>query len=296
MIEADKKKEEKYLSREGKQSNCGWLVRVDRRKRRDDSNTMTDRDITMMINKIRDSTNYTSPHVSDTVTELIKQRDTALIALSYTFFKRVSENLSLKVKDISNDSHKLTVKYQIEKKSKHYRSCVCGENNAKASVFCKTCGANISKNKIIEIHVAGEPEFKTKTKNLKYPYTKYVVDWVNTMKNGALVTGEKVESDALVTSESWLFPSYSFFGNCWNVNSKKHLSIARFNQILQKLDTSLSSHLFRYGKTENLLRAGYSKIEISNIGDWSSEKIVETYAKRKNITMEELRFSDDLFV
>jgi len=66
------------------------------------------------------------------------------------------------------------------------------------------------------------------------------------------------------------------------------------NQILQKLDLSLTSHMFRYGAAERLYIKGYDTKTIMDIGDWTSPTMPLLYAKRKGISPAQRRFSKDI--
>lgn len=278
-----------YLSREGKQSKRGWLVRTDRRLRRDNPDTLTDTHVLKLINHILNGKNYCAPNVPKPAERLIRLRDAAAVAMCWIFFKRGGENIRLKLSDVSFDARRMRVKFHIEKKRKRYRICENNHaqvKNARNSKYCKECGVDISQIPSTEI---GEKEtaIKTKTKSMKYAFVEYVTNWLEALKS------DKIPG---VTSDSWLFPKYSYVGDKWYPNSEKHLTIQRLNQILQAIDPTLTSHMFRYGHTEVLLRNGYTPYECSVVGDWSSDKLPQDYAKKKGITLEEQRFSEDLSV
>lgn len=297
----------KYLHREGKQDNRGWLVRADRRKRRDESDTLIDQHVEKIIKHILTCKKYTKLPVD--VDRLFRLRDAAAVAMCWIFFKRGGENLQLKVQDISFDARKLHVKFTIEKKRKRYRMCSEGHKEAKNSrtaKYCKECGRDISQLSTTEIG-SKEPVIKHKTKSMLYTFVQYITNWLEVLKSGEIKG---------VNGESWLFPTYQYIGDTWGVESKyvsvkrhrdnqkndkvkqrwNHLTVQRLDQILQAIDPSLTSHMFRYGHTEVLLRNGYTPYECSLVGDWSSDKLPQLYAKKKGITLEEQRFSEDLSV
>jgi len=62
---------------------------------------------------------------------------------------------------------------------------------------------------------------------------------------------------------------------------------------MQKLDPTLSTHMFRYGMSEKYLTLGYSPYELKEIGDWSDIKMPQLYAERKGLTRSQKRFSED---
>ena len=113
-------------------------------------------------------------------------------------------------------------------------------------------------------------------------------------------------------NEDFLFPPYKFVGGFhWGhrVEGKKvirrgkkvddkdeyyHLSVQRLDQILQRLDPTMSSCMFRYGHSEQLFYSGYSEYDLKDIGDWESTRMPEIYAKRRGITPPSDRFAKDL--
>jgi hypothetical protein len=112
----------------------------------------------------------------------------------------------------------------------------------------------------------------------------HVINW--------LVEIEQLE----VVRNSWLFPRYHYFSRrfLWDAEKYSHLTVERFNQILQRLDITLTSCLFRYAGAENNLRRGYTPTDLKEIGDWSSSRMPEIYADRKGLTPTQKRFSKDI--
>lgn len=92
-------------------------------------------------------------------------------------------------------------------------------------------------------------------------------------------------------NEAALFPKYHYFGGFRFDEPLK--TVERLDQILQNLDPTMTSHMFRYGASERYLRMGYTPIDLKEIGDWASSKMPELYAEKKNLTPAQKRFSND---
>jgi ribosomal protein L40E len=258
----------------------GWLKNEKRLKRRDSAFTLTDKEALELIERIQASPNYTK--CGEDADQIIRLRDQALIALEQTWFKRGGEGLSLQVSDAGYTDKEVIVTFTIEKKSKAHKVCAgCNQKNAKSANFCKKCGLDISK--LEPIRVSQKPVRRTKSKTRKQIFMPYLVAWL-----------QKVE-EMEIPRESWLFPRYHYFSRSflWNSNKYKHMTVERLNQILQRLDPTLTSCLFRYAGAENNLRKGYTPADLKEIGDWSSSRIPEIYAERKGLTPTQKRFSED---
>ena len=109
----------------------------------------------------------------------------------------------------------------------------------------------------------------TKQKTLASPFCLHIMNGVNEMK--AL----RLEPSAL------MFPRYHYFSQNFLRYAKYPIAIQRFDEILQILDPSTTSCLFRYGHTEKLYRLGYTEHEQKEICVWSSSRIPEIYADEK---------------
>ena len=136
----------------------------------------------------------------------------------------------------------------------------------------------------VDPQLVGESSEKvvSKQKTLASPFCLHVGNWVNEMK--AL----RLEPSALMFLR-YLYPSQNFL---WY--AKYPIAIQRFDEILQVLDPSMTSCLFRYGHTEKLYRLGFTEHELKEIGVWSSSRMPEIYAERKSLTPSQKRFADDV--
>jgi len=255
----------------------GWLVNQERRKRRDRSGTLTDKQVSSLLRKIDSIPKYTK--LNKDTNQLIRTRDKALISLAWIFFKRAGENLRLKLADVYYDEHELNVTFHISKKKKGVKLCpVCDEQNGRRAKFCRACGADLEAVPIIE---QGQTLVTTKRKILEYPFCKTFVHWIEALKR------------LKCKPEAWVFAGYNYFVSGFLWYSLKPLSVQRFNQILQKLDRTLTSSHFRYGHTEKLLRLGYSPTDLKEIGDWSSSHMPEIYGRRIGWTPAQAKFAKD---
>lgn len=80
----------------------------------------------------------------------------------------------------------------------------------------------------------------------------------------------------------------------FDFRSERPMTLQNFNRILKRLDPSMTSCLFRYGGVEKYLLLGYLPHELKEIGDWSTSKMPELYAERKDITPVQRRWSEDV--
>lgn len=255
----------------------GWLVNRERRERRDQPKTLTDIQVLQLIKQIEEIKQYTKLDAKHD--RLMRLRDQALIALAWIFFKRGGEDLDVTLRDIYFDKQELHVTFQIEKRSRRIKVCPeCSDSNALKAVFCKQCGGNIEN---IEHTMKGEPGtvIVTKRKTMKSPFCIFVVKWVQELRKLGC------------SSDDYLFPQYSIFTRDFVFD--KQITVTRFNQILQRLDVTLTSCMFRYGHSEKLFVQGYTPYEVKEIGDWASDHMPEVYAKRKGFTKSQKRFAKD---
>jgi len=254
----------------------GWLVNPARRERRDRAWTLTDSQVMSLIKRIDVLNEYTK--LEPEFDKLIRCRDKALIALGWTFFKRAKEILNIKLGDVYYNDSELNVTFKVKKKRKGIKECpFCGERNGKNAKYCRSCGANIQ---AVEVIYIGEIIVVTKRKSMAFPFCPIFVEWI-----------KKLE-ELNCKPEYYVFPPFHYASRSflWN----KHLTVQRFDQILQRLDSTLSSHMFRYGHTEKLLRSGYTPFDLKEIGDWSSPIMPTIYAERKGLTPSQTRFMKDI--
>ncbi len=274
-----------------KESVGGWLKNPDRKARRDAALTLTDSQVQELIQKVDTMPEYShygyEPALGFDVGLFIRHRDEGLIALTWIFFKRGNEILHVKFGDVTITTKELLVSLYIEKKQKRYKLCpICRDKKGKPtknsikSQFCKSCGLNIKE--LTPTLVGAKPEKKVKRKSINNPFCKYVVQWYKDMKSiGAQI-------------DWWMFPRVHYFSEQrFLFTGKKPLTIQRFDQILQRLDHTLTSSMFRYGGAEKWLSLGYTPYDVKGIGDWSSSAMPERYADKKGITPKQREFSED---
>jgi hypothetical protein len=294
------------------ESKRGWLVNQKRMDRRETDNTLTDKDVLQLIDAIDTMQDYTKS--SEEIDRLIRLRDKAIIALGWMFFKRGNELLGVRVGQVSIVKFKganfLQVQFHVQKKQKYTKFCpYCKTKkdkptqNAKDANFCRNCGNSLSEVEAVKIGKDFLPV--KKIKSVKDPFVKYILAWHEFAK-------------AQAKNDDFLFPAYRRwlgfnFGHLEENEEKKrkrkvgdkkiwkeitdsdyHLSIQRLDQILQRLDPTLTSSMFRYGHTEVLFRDGYNAVDVKQIGDWSSTAMPEIYAARKGLTQAAKKFAMDV--
>ena len=252
----------------------GWLKNKERLERRDRPKTLTDAQVMELIRKIDEMEKYTK--LQKSFDNLIRTRDKALIALSWIFFKRGSETLRVKRKDVYFDNKQLEVTFSINKKSKQAKICPsCHQKNSSKSMYCRLCGYNIED--VEPVKKEEESFIVTKRKNIKYPFCITFVEWIIALKG--------------CDGEHYIFPPFIYLKRAFRFS--RHITVQRFDQILQKLDHTLTSHMFRYGHSEKLFRLGYTPFEVKEVGDWQSSRMPEIYAKRKGFTVSQRKFAED---
>jgi hypothetical protein len=209
--------------------------------------------------------------------EILILRDKCLVSLGWCFIKRGSEILNVRVGDVTVTDKELLVNFTILKKTRRSKTCPqCNKDSYKKAMTCKYCHQDLSK---VEATRAKPPKV-TKRKTLQYPFTTFVVEWMNKLK--------ELNTDPL----SYVFPRYSIRSK--TILFDEHITIQRFGQVLQQLDNSLFTAIFRYGCAEKYLDLGYTPSELKEIGDWSSSYMPELYAKRKGQTRTQRRFAEDV--
>jgi integrase len=253
----------------------GWLKNPDRKMRRERAYTLRESQVLELLEAIEALPKYS--RLDESYGLLLRRRDKALVALWGVFFKRASENLRVRVGDVYVSDDALSVTFRISKKRRRVKVCRCGEENGRRARYCRICGADIGG---VEVAEKGGAVTVTKNKMRTHPMVPPIAEWVEAARTlGA-------------DEESYLFPHMKILPSShflWG----RHLTVQRFDQILQRLDPTLTSHMARYGMTENLLRRGYLPSEVREIGDWASSYMPELYARKKGLTPVLRRFETD---
>lgn len=260
----------------------GWLANPERKARKDRANTFTNQDAFRLITIIDAIPEYVSHKLDSRFDNLLRLRDKALIATSWIWFKRGGEVLGLKRKDIDITEREVLVTFHIQKKQKRYKFCPsCETKNGFKSKYCRECNADLRQ---LEISQDGSLHIVTKRKTLQHKFTGYILDWLEEF--------DKLTED----KEAWVFPALRvvFTSAFFDFKSEKPMTVQNFDRILKRLDSTMTSCIFRYGGAEKYLTLGYTPYELKGIGDWSSSKMPEIYAERKGITPAQRRWSEDI--
>lgn len=263
----------------------GWLANPSRRKRQKKSLAFTDKHVQGLLDKIDSIPEYVKPTLGPETDRLLRLRDKAIISTGWIWFKRASEFLGIKRKDVQVTDHQVLVTFKIKKKIKRYKVCPqCETKSGYRAKFCRECRANLE-----DVEVQGEKEdtIVTKRKTLKNKFVKYIVNWLDEFNK---LTENLKDSD-----DAWFFPALKVVFNSGYLKffSEKPMSVQNLNHILQRLDQTVTSSFFRYFRTEQLLTLGYTERELKQIGDWSSSRMPEIYAERKGLTPAQRRFAED---
>ncbi len=264
----------------------GWLKNPARKERQQKSLAFTDKHVQGLLDKIDLLPEYVSPTLGPEIDRLIRFRDKAIISTGWIWFKRASEFLSVKRKDVAVTDGQILVTFRIKKKSKRYKLCPqCETKSGYLAKFCRECKANLQ-----DAEVQGEKgEFiVTKRKTLKNNFVQHIVSW--------LTEFDKLTEEISDSEEAWFFPALKvvFTSGYFKFFSEKCMTVQNLNHILQRLDHSITSSFFRYFRTEQLLTLGYTERELKQIGDWSSSRMPEIYAKRAGLSQSERRFAEDV--
>ena len=264
----------------------GWLANPERKARQQKSLAFTDKDVQGLLDKIDRLPEYVSPTLGLDIDKLLRLRDKAIISTGWTWFKRASEFLSVKRKDVVLTNRQILVTFTIKKKTKRVKICpVCNTKSGYKSKFCRTCRADLG-----DVEVQGEKEdtVVTKRKTMKNRFVQHIVNWLNEF--------DKLTEDLADSEEAWFFPALKVVFNTGYLKyfSEKPMTVQNLNHILQRLDHSITSSFFRYFATEKYLTLGYTERELKKIGDWSSSRMPEIYAKRAGLSQSERRFAEDV--
>jgi hypothetical protein len=263
------------------------------RVRRDSSNTLVYADVLRYLETIKTTKSW-ADESQPQLDQVLRMRDSALIAGAWLYIPRRTELVSLKLGALLF-TDELRTEFLISKKARRVKICErCGARNAgkvrnenkalpfQPSAFCSVCGQDISGTPLTVI--AGRMVKKSLAISMKEPLTAYIVTWANWLwKRGA-------------TDDSWLFPGVD--KSMRGFDPRRHLSGKRFYQICRRLDDSLTPHIFRYGHCEALLRMRdknglpmFSHSEISEIIGWSSTAMVDLYSMRHGLTVSGAKYS-----
>jgi len=263
----------------------GWLMNRQRKARQQKSLAFTDKHVQGLIEKIDLLPEYVKPTLGPEIDRILRLRDKALIATGWIWFKRASEFLGVKRKDVALTSDQILITFTIKKKSKRYKICPqCETKSGYNAKFCRECKADLK-----DTEIQGEKEAlpSTKRKTLKNRFVQHIVNWLN--------ESDRLTEDLADSEEAWFFPALKVVFNSGYLKffSEKPMTVQNLNHILQRLDHTITSSFFRYFATEKYLTLGYTERELKEIGDWSSSRMPEIYATRKGITVAQRRWSED---
>lgn len=258
----------------------GWLANKKRKERVERPNTFTDKDCERLIRKIDNIKWYISSTLGSEMNKLAKLRDKALIATNWIFFSRGGEVLRLRRKDVNIYDNTLYVTFLISKKKKRFKYCPeCETRNALKSNYCRNCKQDLTG---VEPVAEGQEKVMTKRKTLKHSLTSHAAEWI------------KAYDEQSENPELYLFPPLRVYFRTAKFDFENCMTIQNFDRILQRLDPTMTSCLFRYGGSEKYLKLGYTPYELKEIGGWESSRMPEVYAERKGFTPAQRRWSEDI--
>jgi integrase len=263
----------------------GWLKNPERRKRQKKSLAFTERHVQGLLDKIDSIPEYVKPTLGPEIDRLLRLRDKAIISTGWIWFKRASEFLGIKRKDVQVTDSQILVTFTIKKKVKRFKICpVCETKSGYRAKFCRECKTGL---KDVEVQGEKEDTIVTKRKTLKNRFVQHIINWLNEF--------DKLTENLKDSQEAWFFPALKVVFNSGYLKyfSEKPMTVQNLNHILQRLDPTITSSFFRYFRTEQLLTLGYTERELKQIGDWSSSRMPEIYAERKGLTPAQRRFAED---
>ncbi len=272
----------------------GWLTNQKRKDRRDSLDTFTREDARKLITQIEEHPHYISKYLQERqpeLEELLKKRDIAIISIGTIFFKRGGEILGLRNKDVKYDSRNLYATFTIEKKNKSKKICKCGQSNGIKAKFCKNCALPLDD---VPINTDYKIFRSKKRKTRKDEFVPYVIEWCDIIKGLTSLEDAWFFPPLQVVFDSSYFDfTRERFNKRTNRLAHSGMTVQNLDRILQRLDPTMTSSMFRYGITEQLLNEGISLMGLKKIGDWSSTKMPEIYAHRLEVSAEERRWSDN---
>ncbi len=264
----------------------GWLQNADRAKRVEEGRPFDSKDARSLIDKISSLVPYTK--LKDEILDSqLKMRDKALISTAWLFFKRGGENLSVKLGGVHVENEMLRMTFHIEKKIAYYLKCgSCYFENKRMArrkkdgefAVCRRCNVSLENSERIVKRLL---PLRIKARTLKNPFTRYIVEWKEALE--AMGAGPN----------SWFFPRFSG-GREFVFESEHPMTVQRLDQILQRLDPSITSHMFRYGHALALFDKGYTPFNVAVIGDWDSSSMPEVYARRFRRSTAQVQFENEL--
>ena len=263
----------------------GWLANPERKQRQQRSLAFTDKDVQNLLDKIDRIPEYCKKILGPEIDRILRLRDKAIISTGWIWFKRASEFLSIRRKDVAVTDRQILVTFTIKKKTKRYKICpVCETKSGCKARYCRECKAELK-----DVEVQGEKEntIVTKRKTLKNRFVQHIVSWLEEF--------DQITKNLKDSEEAWFFPALKVVFNAGYLKYffERPMTVQNLNHILQRLDPTITSSFFRYFSTEQLLTLGYTERELKQIGDWSSSRMLEIYAERKGLTPAQRRFAED---
>ncbi len=259
----------------------GWLTNSSRRQLRDQPLGVTDEKVQQLLQRIDDMPCYVNANLGEDLDRLLRLRDKALICTAWLFFKRGSEVLRLRLRDVYADTEQLYVTFRIAKKVRRFRQCTaCSVRNGVANRHCRLCGADLAQAPVAAAQASDT--VKTKLKTMRSRFAAVIVQWLDVFQR-------RISS----SPDAYIYPALRVRFHVASWTLEKPMTVQNFDRILQRLDPALTSCHFRYGGVEKHLLLGYTPYELKEIGDWETSVMPEIYARRKGLTSAQRRWSSD---
>ena len=103
----------------------GWLKNPERKARQQRSLAFTESHVQELLEKIDNAPNYVKQTLGPEIDKILRLRDKAIISTGWIWFKRASEFLSVKRKDVMLTDHQILITFFVEKD--------CSRNNYEIS-------------------------------------------------------------------------------------------------------------------------------------------------------------------
>lgn len=198
---------------------------------------------------------------------VLGKRDAALIAMLYSFGKRITEILTLKRDDIEWDDEFLYVHFTVQKKEKRdqLKCLTCNTVTSSSARYCRKCGEDL-KELGKTIPARKKLNVYRKMRPLDYPLIPFILEWVKKVPQGGYVFAPANTG--------------CLFERTIKLDFTRHINRIRGWCIVDGYDLESSPHFFRHSLATNLAEEGFDDLELCDWFDWESVESARDYTSR----------------